>query len=287
MPYSAQITRKNPALFVFLIDQSGSMDDTTSDNKKLSEIVSDAINKIIAGLVLRSAKNEGVRDYFHISVIGYCGNEARFSLGKEPKPSSRLKISELADNFIRVENRIKKISDGAGGLVEIKTKFFVWIEPKASGATPMVEAFKKAKEVINEFINEFPNSFPPIVMNLTDGEPSDWQGNGPIPEASDLMKIRNADGNVLVFNCHMTTAVDSGIIKFPDSAESLKEVRAQDLFYSSSVLPEIFHGPARECGYKISLNSRGYVYNAEMINIIQFLDIGTSVERIALISNDR
>jgi len=286
VPYSAQITRKNPALFVFLIDQSSSMDDTTSDKIKLSQIVSDALNKIIAGLVLRSAKNEGVRDYFHISVIGYCGNAAEFMLGSDSKSSSRLKISELADNFLRVENRNKKIPDGAGGLVELKTKFFVWIEPKSNGATPMVEAFKKAKGVVTDFIREFPNSFPPIVMNLTDGEPSDWTGNGPIPEAVQLMDCRTSDGNVLVFNCHMT-AGQPGVIKFPDSAESLKESRAKDLFYSSSLLPEIFHGSAKDCGYNISSNSRGYVYNAEMTDIIQFLDIGTSVERIALVSNDR
>lgn len=263
------------------------MDDTNPNKEKLSKTVSDAVNKIIAGLVLRSAKDEGIRDYFYISVIGYCGTTADFMLNLESKPSPRVKISKLADNFLRVENRNKKVPDGAGGLVELKTKFFVWIEPKANGATPMVEAFKKAKMVVTDFICEFPNSFPPIVMNLTDGEPSDWTGNGPIPEAVQLMDCRTSDGNVLVFNCHMT-AGQPGVIKFPDSAESLKEARAKDLFYSSSLLPEIFHGSAKDCGYNISSNSRGYVYNAEMTDIIHFLDIGTSVEkRIALVSNDR
>jgi len=281
MPYSAQITRKNPMLFVFLIDQSSSMDDSNSDQIKLSTAVSDALNKIIASLVLRSVKDDSVRDYFHISVIGYCGNNAEFLLNSDSKSSSRVKISELADNCLRVENRVKKVSDGAGGLVELKTKFAVWIESKANGATPMQEAFKKAKNAVTEFINEFPNSFPPIVMNLTDGEPSDWPGPGPIPTAVELMKSRTTDGNVLIFNCHMS-AVQSGAIRFPDSVETLMNQGAKNLFLASSVLPEVFHSRAIEKGYKITSGSRGYVYNAEMVDIIQFLDIGTSQETLAI-----
>lgn len=281
MPYTAQISRKNPILFVFLIDQSSSMDDSNSDQIKLAQVVSDALNKIIASLVLRSAKNDSVRDYFHVSVIGYCGNNAEFLLVSDSKSSPRIKISELADNHLRVENRVKKVSDGAGGLVEFKTKFHVWIDPKANGATPMLEAFKKAKDVVMEFIDEFPNSFPPIVINLTDGEPSDWPGPGPIPTAVELMKTRTTDGNVLIFNCHMS-ALQSGVIRFPDSVETLMDQGAKNLFLASSVLPEVFHARAVEKGYKITSESRGYVYNAEMVDIIQFLDIGTRPEIMAI-----
>lgn len=63
---------------MFLIDQSGSMDDKTSYGKTLSEMVADSINKLLNELVIKCSKSEGVRDYFDVGVITYghnqCGN---------------------------------------------------------------------------------------------------------------------------------------------------------------------------------------------------------------------
>src|SRR5713226_6712185 len=73
MAYSAEISRSNPTLFVFVIDQSGSMADPAPDqpNRKKSDAVADAINRLLQNLVIRCAKEEGVRDYFYVGVIGY------------------------------------------------------------------------------------------------------------------------------------------------------------------------------------------------------------------------
>ena len=285
MPYSAQISRKNPTLFVFLIDQSGSMDAEDSQGKKLSEHVSETLNRLIAGLLLRCTKNEDVRDYFHLAVIGYSGSGVQHLIKPEGNNRTSVKISEIPKKLIRTEEKKRKVPDGAGGLVEIKFNYFVWIEPMANGGTPMVGAFAKAKEIIAEFIQEYPNSYPPIILNLTDGEPSDWSGNGPIPEALDLMKSKTTDGDVLVLNCHMS--VNEGYIhKFPDSPDKL-DPKAKDLFYSSSILPEVFLSAARERDYKVSPNSRGYMYNADITNIIQFLEIGTRVDQLAITGPER
>jgi hypothetical protein len=37
--------------------------------KKKADGVSDAINKLLQNLVIRCAKEEGVRDYFHIGIV--------------------------------------------------------------------------------------------------------------------------------------------------------------------------------------------------------------------------
>src|ERR1017187_3250147 len=73
MAYSAEISRTNPTLFVFLIDQSGSMADGVPDqpNRRKAEALADAINRLLQNLVIRCAKEEGVRDYFNVSVVGY------------------------------------------------------------------------------------------------------------------------------------------------------------------------------------------------------------------------
>ena len=75
MAYSAEISRNNPTLFVFVIDQSGSMADGVPDSeqpdRRKAEALSLAINRLLQNLVIRCAKEEGVRDYFSVCVIGY------------------------------------------------------------------------------------------------------------------------------------------------------------------------------------------------------------------------
>jgi hypothetical protein len=43
----------------------------------------------------------------------------------------------------------------------------------------------------------------------------------------------------------------------------------------SSPLPEHIQGAARSEGYRVSEQSRGFVFNADAASVIQFLDIGT------------
>ena len=81
MPYSAEISRTNPTCLLFLIDHSNSMAGSFAGQpgKKKDDGVADAINRLLQNLVLKCAKSTGVRDYFHIGVIGY---------GAEVKPVS-------------------------------------------------------------------------------------------------------------------------------------------------------------------------------------------------------
>src|SRR5215467_15914526 len=120
MPYIAEISRVHPSCFLFLIDRSGSMSDPFSggaEGKSKAEGVADAINRLLQNLVIKCAKSEGVRDYFHVGIIGY-GEQVGPAFvgalsGRELAP-----ISEIADQPARVEERTKKVDDGAGGLVD-------------------------------------------------------------------------------------------------------------------------------------------------------------------------
>ena len=119
MPYTAEISRTNPACVLILIDQSGSMDGpfAGAPEKKKSEGVADAVNRLIQNMVLKCAKIDGVRDYFHVGLIGY-GGELTAGLGTTLPDDVLVPISQLADRPIRVETRIRHIDDGAGGVVE-------------------------------------------------------------------------------------------------------------------------------------------------------------------------
>src|SRR4051812_42841082 len=53
--YSAQITRRNPACLIFLLDQSGSMEEPIAGGggQKKKDMVTDAINRLLYNTVLR------------------------------------------------------------------------------------------------------------------------------------------------------------------------------------------------------------------------------------------
>ena len=71
MPYTAEISRTNPSCFFFLVDQSASMIDPIGDARaSKADVVADALNRLLTELAIRCAKEEGVRDYFYVSVIG-------------------------------------------------------------------------------------------------------------------------------------------------------------------------------------------------------------------------
>ena len=64
--------------------------------------------------MLKCAKSEGIRDYFHVGVIGYGGKVAT-ALGGALAGQTLVPVSAIANNPLRVEQRKRKVDDGAGG----------------------------------------------------------------------------------------------------------------------------------------------------------------------------
>ena len=92
MPYTAEIRRNNPTCFLFLVDQSSSMLEPSGGNKERNkaEGVADAINRLLQNLALKCAKSDGIRDYFHVGVIGYGGNKAAPAFRELSPPAASL-----------------------------------------------------------------------------------------------------------------------------------------------------------------------------------------------------
>jgi len=273
MAYSAEISRANPSCFIFLVDQSGSMSDpfgSGDSNKKKSDGVSDAINRLLQNLVIRCAQPEGVRNYYYVSVIGY-GMTVGSAFSGPLQGNEMVPLSEVATKPTRIEDRIKKIDDGAGGILEQNVKFPIWFDPIANGGTPMCQALSHAESVANNWINQHPGCFPPIVINISDGEATDGDPRQP---AQSLMNICSSDGNVLLFNLHLSSNPSTPVV-FPDSDSSLPDEFSKILFEMSSILPQYMQICAKNDGINISPNSKGFVFNADIVSVIQFLDIGT------------
>src|SRR5438309_3648885 len=134
MPYTAEISRSTPSCLLFLIDRSGSMDDpfgAGESKRKKADGVADAINRLLQNLVIKCAKEEGVRDYLHVGVIGY-GATVGSSFVGQLAGRELVPISDIANQPARIEERKRKTDDGAGGLVEQSVRFPIWFDPVAN-----------------------------------------------------------------------------------------------------------------------------------------------------------
>src|SRR5580700_11246781 len=113
MLYTAELSRTNPTCFIFLIDQSSSMAEPfgAQPEKSKAQGVSDGINRLLQNLVLKCAKSDGIRDYFHVGVIGY-GGRVVWALGGALAGQKLLPLSVIANHPLRVEQRERKVDDG-------------------------------------------------------------------------------------------------------------------------------------------------------------------------------
>ncbi len=275
MAYSAEISRQNPACFVFLVDQSGSMADaighSEGEPKAKAEVLSDAMNRLLSEATMRCSREDGIRDYFSIAVIGY-GAQVGPALGGTLGGQELLPISQIGDNPVAVVDREKLLPDGAGVLLSQRVRFPVWLEPVASGKTPMCEAFRQAIHIVEDWVSDHPHSFPPVVLNITDGQSTDGD---PSSLASSLTSMQTEDGNVLLFNMHVSSEGGAQEAKFPDSSDGLLDDYAVLLYGMSSILPAQMRESASELGVPTSASSRGFIYEADPVAVVQFLEIGT------------
>ena len=138
----------------------------------------------------------------------------------------------------------------------------------------MCTALHHAYGIVDLWIEEHRESFPPIVIHVTDGECS--EPGDPIDYAVPLTDLVTSNGNVLLFNCHLSmTSADPFL--FPHSSEILPDDYARLLFKMSSEFPEPLFQNAVAEGFDIQPNARGMAFNADMVSLIKFLDLGTRV----------
>jgi hypothetical protein len=282
MPYSAEISRQQPTAFVFLLDQSASMQDAFGGAEQKGDaapskarVLADTVNKLLQNLVLRCAKEEGVRDYFHVGVIGYGervqplitpADEVEAGTGLVP-------ISHLAERPKRMEERVRRVDNGEGETSEQRVKSPVWFDPQSKNGTPMCQALDLATQQVRDWIDHHPDSFPPVVMNVTDGEATDGD---PLRYAQTLRSYATDDGEVLLFNVHLSES-EAPAVEFPTHRDELPRdaAYAEDLFEMSSTLPFTMRSAAENEGYSVDLDTRGFVFNADPVALVKFLEIGT------------
>jgi hypothetical protein len=277
-PYSQEISRQNKACFLFLLDQSFSMEEPlgNSSNRKCDELVA-AINGWLQNMAIRASGDEGIKDWMDVGVFGYRTDPKANPIIESALQGSLVgktlvSISEIGNNPVRIDTRKQILPDDeTGEMIEVPCEAPVWVDAKAEGGTPMCHMLYRTHEILSEWIASHPRSFPPIVVHISDGESQDGD---PLPYADAVKNLATEDGNVLLLNCHLSMAAAEPFM-FPASEETLPDELARVLFRMSSLLPEPFirHGVAE--GFQLQPNARGMAFNADMVCLIQFLNMGT------------
>jgi hypothetical protein len=273
--YSAEISRTNPSAFLFIIDQSGSMDERLETEQTKAQFVADVLNKTLYQLVIRCTRSEGVRNYFDVGVISY-GDGIRSGFSGPLAAKTLHPLSDIEANPFRIEERTKRVPDGAGGLVDQKTKFPVWFDPTSSGGTPMTAAMRMAAEALVEWCDAHPDSYPPTVIHVTDGQSTDGD---PTQIADAIRQLSTNDGQCLVFNLHISASGGQPVV-FPSSGAGLDSF-GQMLLNISSPFPAHLIDAAKDSGYEnVTSESKFFGYKAGYEAIVDFFEIGTRASNL-------
>lgn len=281
--YTAQITRETPSAFVFLIDQSGSMNgkiEYRNNSMSKAEAVALIINETLNDILNRCQKADEVRDYFEIAVIGYGGKDsekANFAWEGNLSDRTFVKISELANNAISQET-IEVETNIRGRIVKSQKSIKKWINPLATKLTPMKNAFEMCAELLEDWLVRYKNKdiFPPIVINITDGEATDAKEMELMQAANRIKQLHTVDGSALLMNIHLSDAGTQSVL-FPTYANELPDDEyAQLLFKLSSDMPTIFNVDIARTINKDSAGAyTGMAFNADANALVKMMQIGT------------
>ncbi len=279
MMYKQEITQRHRTAFIIAIDQSESMlGEVSFNNRKVSKAVAvtEITDNLIDELILRALRNDEVRDYYDIALLGYADNKVYPLIQPE---RFFIPVSELLPLKIEQKTRLVERFLPDGSLRQYKETQNVWIKPHAHGNTPMYEAMMKIRELVTEWCNKPQNrdSFPPIVFNITDGITSDCHGNELFAITEQIRSISTTDGNVLLINIHLASGDYRRSVIFPSDDEIDTDNHCLRLLAEcSSYMPDAFNELIRaQRGNWVKPPFRAMSFNSSIVELIAMFNIGS------------
>ena len=279
--YTAQITRNTPTAFIFLIDQSVSMQKYTTlygEEMPMAEAVARIVNHQLNELVLRCVKGSETRDYYDIAIIGY-GENAYSGWKGELEGRDFVKPSELKEHPYK-KITTKKETRTRKGVKVVEIEEVQWIEAEATESWTRVHlAFEKAKGLLDEWMEKHHDKdcYPPTIINITDGEFNGATKEYVLQQANELKSMFTNDGNVILFNIHIS-ANKAVCVTCPASKDEVSfSSLATTMYEMSSLLPMRYSDRIADLRGDGTPNNRyrAMSINADMSTLIQLMDIGT------------
>jgi hypothetical protein len=281
IPYTAQITRNTPTAFIFLVDHSVSMQQTTTlfgEEMTMAEAAARIVNNQINELVLRCVKMGDTRHYYDIAVVGY-GEKAYSGWQGELEGRKFVSPEELkAHPYTKIVTR-KEVRTRSG--VQVKELEQVqWVSARHDGHwTHYHEAFDYARDLLSDWMIDHheKDCYPPTVIHITDGVFNHASKEEVVQKANELKSMFTNDGNVILFNIHFTADLDAESVACPITKDELGgDHYAETLFELSSLLPERYNVDISRClndsrpGRHVAMGM-----NADATTLIKLMDIGT------------
>jgi len=258
------ISSTHPCLIVYLVDQSGSMADPFGNSPHSKAIeVANAVNDNIYELGLRCIGSNGeLKNRFEFAFIRYGTNQNVAESGWEGRLKGKwiASIEEVFEHPLYIEDDKP-----------------IWVTSHAGNNTPMTKAFENARLLCQDWINwgNHQSCHPPIIINITDGEATDAGKNSQYlrNEIEQLRALSTQYGSPLVLNVHISGRAAEKV-SYPHVMSS-EDPFAQLLFEISSPLDTNMIRLAKQKGYQIENHARGYIFNGNGTDLINFLNVGT------------
>lgn len=136
-----------------------------------------------------------------------------------------------------------------------------------------------AKRLLSEWMEQHQEKdcYPPTIINITDGWFNGSSKEHVLQQANELKSMFTNDGNVILFNIHITDNESVNGVACPIKKDELNgDEFAELLFDMSSLLPERYNADISRC-----LNDtrdgrhKAMGINADATTLIKLLDIGT------------
>jgi hypothetical protein len=227
--YVQPATRLTPALVIYLIDASGSMNDPCGPALTKIALVNAALREGLKGMVLRSMRDNKVQPRYHIAMFAY-------------------------------STRVLDLLDGIRSLPDLM-RFGGPPELQAGGSgTDTAGGFREVERLLQRHLTAYKSCPAPLVCHLTDALHTTQD---PSPIVQRIRALHVEDGSVLIENILMAEKIlrkpvrDWHAWNGVRNARSLSDGYARLLFALSSSLPETYRQNINNAaGYQLRKDTR-------------------------------
>jgi hypothetical protein len=210
--YSVLATSQTPALVIYLLDISASMDKRLGDQTRLQTAL-DALRAALYSMVFRSTKGALIQPRYRVAIYAY------------------------SSGVYDVLGGVQTI-DKAANILDEKLATI-----ESQGSTNTAKAFAIAAQILGQELPRMQNNPAPLICHLTDDR---FTGPDPEPIVKAIMGMQNRDGKVLIENIYISDKLTSGqsdnVLTWQGIHDQtkLRDSYAQKLRAMSSPLPESY-----------------------------------------------
>lgn len=263
MPYSNYPTRSHPGEIIIIADESIFSKQIINDSNK-RERIPDQISNFLSELCIHIQPcGDSPLPIMNITLIGHGGNAK-----KNAYVLFRDNVCNLQNYVYQMLKEKLKISDGAGGQIEIEIDRAIYIN---SVEHPWLPAEDSAFELVKNIVYEIKKkdteyTCVPLIINFTSGNSSLGSRNRLVDIANEIAQIDFSDGSPIIVN-FLFTKECSGV-NLPTSS-----IKGKEYVYESSTLLsgewiETNKRMFSHCGYNLSSQCRTVTTDFLLCNLL-------------------